>query len=293
MNENLGRLRVSRIDGDTDGDGDLDEIFGFGTRSLAVWSTSGQLTFESGDQFEQITALAVPNQFNASEDSNAIDSRSDDRGPESEEAAVGTVHGRNYAFIGLERISGIMVYDVTDPVQAEFQQYINNRNFSVEPGAVCGPRGAAAPASCSMAGDLETEGVTFVPAEQSPNGLPLLLVSHEASDSVTIYQIASLPVLPGDYNNDGEVDSADYVVWRNNVNSSSNLPNDLTAGVVDVSDYDVWRAHFGTSLLASSSTRERDDTNRAVPEPLSSWLVVYVAGLLFVGLRPASKLKAW
>ena len=194
QNQNLGRLRVSRIDGDTDGDGDLDQIYGFGTRSLAVWTANGQLAGETGDQFEQVTAAALPNNFNAAEDSNTIDDRSDDRGPESEEATVGAIDGHHYAFIGLERISGVMVYDVTDPFHPAFQQYINNRNFAVSPNAVCGTRGGVALASCATAGDLETEGVTFVSAADSPIGLPLLLVSHEASDSVTIYKIASLAV---------------------------------------------------------------------------------------------------
>jgi hypothetical protein len=193
MNQNLGRLRVSSIDGDKDGDGDLDEIYGFGARSFSIWSTSGQLIFESGDDFEQITALAVPGSFNAAEDSSTIDNRSDDRGPESEVAAVGTIHGRTYAFVGFERISGIIVYDVTDPLNPSFQQYINNRNFAVEPNSVCGTRGGPTSASCATAGDLETEGISFISADKSPIGVPMLVVAHEASDSVTLYRIATIP----------------------------------------------------------------------------------------------------
>ena len=169
QNANLGRLRVSRIDGDTDGDGDLDQIYGFGARSLAVWTSSGQLASETGDRFEQVTATALPNNFNAAEDSNTRDDRSDDRGPESEEAAMGTIRGRHYAFIGLERISGVMVYDVTDPFNSSFQQYINNRNFAVTPNTVCGTRGGLALATCAMAGDLETEGVRLFPRRTAPS----------------------------------------------------------------------------------------------------------------------------
>jgi len=193
QNSNLGRLRVSRVDGDTDGDGDLDEIFGFGARSFSIWSTDGNLVFDSGDDFEQITALALPENFNAAEDENEIDKRSDDRGPESEVLALGEINGRHYAFVGFERVSGIVVYDITDPTSPSFQQYINNRNFDVEPKTVCGTKGGVALATCDMAGDLETEGIEFISALQSPTGKPMLAVSHEASDSTTFYQIEIVP----------------------------------------------------------------------------------------------------
>jgi hypothetical protein len=51
--------------------------------------------------------------------------------------------------------------------------------------------------------------------------------------------------LPGDYNDDGKVDAADYTVWRNNLGLNIVLPNDVTPGVVDASDYQVWKGHYG------------------------------------------------
>jgi hypothetical protein len=278
QNANLGRLRVSRVDGDTDGDGDLDQIYGFGARSLAVWTSGGQLASETGDQFEQITATALPNNFNAAEDSNTRDERSDDRGPESEEAAVGTIRGRHYAFVGFERISGVMVYDVTAPFNPLFQQYINNRNFAVTPNTVCGTRGGPALSTCAQAGDLETEGVTFVPAEDSPIGMPLLLVSHEASDSVTVYKIASLPVLPGDYNDDRMVDAADYVIWRKRLNTSTVLPNDSTPGGVDANDYEAWRANFGSVSPWGAASGAAEP----VPEPAAIFMFLLAFGRIAI-----------
>jgi 2',3'-cyclic-nucleotide 2'-phosphodiesterase/3'-nucleotidase/5'-nucleotidase len=62
--ENLGRLGVTRLEGDRDGDGDYDRLFLLGTRSFAVWTTAGQPLFDSGDAFERITARAVPTFFN-------------------------------------------------------------------------------------------------------------------------------------------------------------------------------------------------------------------------------------
>ena len=66
--------------------------------------------------------------FNTQDDDNVFDRRSPKRGPEPEGAAVGTI-GRTYAFIGLERHSGIMVYDVTNPHSPAFQGYFNHRSF--------------------------------------------------------------------------------------------------------------------------------------------------------------------
>jgi Ca2+-binding RTX toxin-like protein len=69
-----------------------------------------------------------------------------------------------------------MVYDVTDPYHPTFQQYVNNRDFSEDP-------------ELGTPLDLGPEGLTFVSAADSPNGIPLLLVANEVSGTVTVYQI--------------------------------------------------------------------------------------------------------
>ena len=98
-------------------------------------SPSGlELVFDSSDQFEQITASMLPEDFNSDNDENAsFDSRSDDKGPEPEGVVTGVINGHTFAFIGLERIGGIMVYDVTTPAAPKFVQYINTRDFSGDP----------------------------------------------------------------------------------------------------------------------------------------------------------------
>ena len=195
----LGRLKVSAVDGDTDNDGDIDELYSFGTRSFSIWSDSGDLVFDSGDDFEQITAHVLPEFFNAPEDENSFDNRSDDRGPEPEVLDVGMIGEKSYVFVGFERIGGIMVYDVTDPSEVRFEQYINNRNFDIDIRSVCGvggEKGTPEGPSCSQVGDLEPEGLLFISADDSPNGIPLLAVSHELSDSITLYQIDSLGEIP-------------------------------------------------------------------------------------------------
>jgi hypothetical protein len=83
QNANLGRLKVSRVGGDTDGDGDFDRLFTLGARSFSIWTTSGHQVYDSGDALERITAAAEPANFNSDNEANgSLDSRSDDKGPE-------------------------------------------------------------------------------------------------------------------------------------------------------------------------------------------------------------------
>jgi hypothetical protein len=175
-NANLGRLNVSRASGDTDGDGDYDALFSFGARSFSIWTAGGEQVYDSGDALERITADAYPLFFNAGSTTNARDDRSDNKGPEPEAVTVGKVFGRNYAFIGLERIGGVVVYDVTNPYAPEFVQYLNNRNFLAAPGT-------------AAAGDLGPEGIHFIAGEESPTGAPLVVVANEISGTTTVYEI--------------------------------------------------------------------------------------------------------
>jgi hypothetical protein len=84
--------------------------------------------------------------------------------------------------------------------------------------------------------------------------------------------------LAGDYNDDGVVDAADYVVWRNAAIGAA-LPNDTTPGVVSAADYAVWRSNFGNSLAAGSGAAAL----AGVPEP-GGVLLAILAGLIYIGL---------
>ncbi len=187
-NRNLGRLRVTKVDGDSDGDGDFDEIFVLGSRSFGIWTADWQLVFDSGDALERISAKAVPQAFNTAGDETGFDQKSDTRGPEPETLAVGTIGSRTYVFVAPERIGGVYVYDITDPFAPVFQQYINFRNFAINPREVCEKRKAQSD-KCAAAGDLEPEGVLFIPASDAPTGVPLVAVVHEVSDSITLYRV--------------------------------------------------------------------------------------------------------
>ena len=89
---------------------------------------------------------------------------------------------------------------------------------------------------------------------------------------------AAPPGVPGDYNNNGKVDAADYVLWRN----GGPLQNEVDMpGTINAADYTAWRARFGNTSGAGSGLLES-----AVPEP--STFVLFVAGatgVLSLGLR--------
>ncbi len=176
-NAQIGRLTVSSASGNPDGDADFDALFVPGTRSFSIWRPSGSQVFDSGDQLEQITAGAFPTFFNSNNDSNnSFDTRSDNKGPEPEGLTVTELFGRTYAFIGLERIGGIVVYDISDPQHPRFIQYLNNRNFAGDPVG-------------GTAGDLGPEGLIVISANDSPIHKPLLVVANELSGTTTIYKI--------------------------------------------------------------------------------------------------------
>lgn len=182
-NDNLGRLNATSTLGNTDADPDFEALYAFGTRSFTIWNQDGKFVYDSGDDFEQFTAQIFPSFFNVSNDDNAFDSRSDNKGPEPEAIEIAEAYGRTYAFIGLERIGGVMVYDITDPLNVSFVQYVNNRNFS-------------APVNSAAALDLGPEGLRFIPANQSPTGVPLLAVANEVSGTTTVYEFRQTTVQP-------------------------------------------------------------------------------------------------
>jgi 2',3'-cyclic-nucleotide 2'-phosphodiesterase/3'-nucleotidase/5'-nucleotidase len=173
---NLGRLAVSSVDGDIDGDGDLDEIYSYGARSFSIWTAAGDLVFDSGDQMEQLTAAVFPTRFNASHSNNSFDNRSTSKGPEPEGLVIGRAFGRMLAFVAFERIGGVAVYDITDPFDVGLVDYVNTRNFT---GSF----------NFATSGDLGPEGVAFISADNSPNGKPLVVVAHEVSGSTVIFQL--------------------------------------------------------------------------------------------------------
>ncbi len=164
-NDQLGRLTVSNVPGlrgDLDGDGDIDRILSYGSRSFSILDAEGRRVFDSGDVLDRIVAQYYPSLWD--------DSRSDNKSIEPEGVSVATLDGRSYAFIGLERAHAVFVFDVTDPAAVSFVTAVSRR------------------------GDLNPEGMLVVPAADSPNGQPLLLVASELSYTLSVFSL--LPTAP-------------------------------------------------------------------------------------------------
>ncbi|WP_299006670.1 choice-of-anchor I family protein [uncultured Shewanella sp.] len=186
----LGRLKVTTSMGDHNGDGDYEQLISFGGRSFSIWDQNGLLVFDSGSDFARITAAVLGEHFNNNNDKSKGDSRSDDKGSEPEALALGQVNRRHYAFIGLERVGGVMIYDVTNPFDVSFVDYVINRDmdmdFSIDEKDMDGQDIVGDP---SAVGDLGPEGMTFISADKSPLGKALLLIANEVSGSTSVYQL--------------------------------------------------------------------------------------------------------
>ena len=211
----IGRLKVSKAFGDTEKDGNMDSLYCFGGRSFSIWSAStGDLVYDSGDEFEQKTALLTPVIFNSAGVANTFDSRSDNKGPEPEDVVIGNVNNRDYAFIGLEQIGGIMVYDIEDPAVPEFITY--------DPAAT---------------GDVSPEASVFISAQESPLGQALLVVSHEASSTLAIYALSASNSIP-------ENKTGNIIIYPNPTTGILNLEG--MEGKLEV--YDLYGSLIQTSV---------------------------------------------
>lgn len=169
-----------------------DHLYSYGARSFSIWNGNGGLVWDSGAEFEKFFAsdecklgsarnIPCKDFFNSGHDEgSAKDSRSDAKGPEPEGVALGQVNGHTLAFIGLERMGGVLVYDITDPTAPKRLDYLNSREdwTTADPGTVL-----------STAGDLGPEGLGFIPAKRSPDGTPLVVVGNEVSGTTAVYRL--------------------------------------------------------------------------------------------------------
>lgn len=165
----LGRLNVTNQTGRNAGTGQFDALYAFGARSFSIWTEAGELVWDSGDELEQRTTSLANVAFNASNTGNALDDRSDNKGPEPEGVVLARFGRKTFAFIGLERTGGVMVYDVTSPTTPAFVTYASSRT--------------------GAGGDLGPEGLAIVEADDSPDGTPLLIVGNEVSGTTAIFRI--------------------------------------------------------------------------------------------------------
>ena len=163
----LGRHTVSNapgLRGDTDGDGDIDQILTYGGRSFSIVDQQGNRVFDSGDVLERIIVEKFPALFD--------DTRSDNKGPEPEGLTIGQVGGTTYAFVALERSNITLAFDITNPANVTYAGAARN------------------------AGDVSPEGLLFIPAADSPSGKDLLVASNEVSNNITVFELNAAAPTP-------------------------------------------------------------------------------------------------
>lgn len=205
LEANLGELTITNATGDTDGDGDLDEIHVFGSRSFSIWNTAtGDLVYDSGDDFERITAAdpIYGELFNASNSNNNFKNRSDNKGPEPEGVTIAEIDGQFYAFITLERVGGFMTYNITNPSNPVFENYANNRDLGNNEG-----------------GDLAPEGIIYISPENSPSETALIVLSNEVSSTISVYSLDNVTLSTQDF----ELSTNSLKVFPNPVLSNQTL----------------------------------------------------------------------
>ncbi len=150
LEENLGRLKVTTANGDIDGDGDIDQIYGYGGRSFSIWNTEGKLMFDSGNEFTLKTLYDF---------GSYPENRSDDKGTEPESVTTYVEGSNTYAVIGLERSGDVLVYNISDIYNPLFIQRLRNTS---------------------------PEGLLIIDAANSPNGKTVLIVSNESNDDAAL-----------------------------------------------------------------------------------------------------------
>lgn len=164
----------------------------FGGRSFCLYNADTmELVYESANEFETQTASYLPDYFNCSNDDIERDSRSAKKGPEPETVTTGTINGKTYAFIALERISGVMVYDVSDPADVTYVNYINTRDYSAD-----------------IKEDVSPEGLCFLTLDSKP----MLLAACEVSGTVAAYECVAKTSESGNQGNHGSPAPEKYTI---------------------------------------------------------------------------------
>lgn len=200
---NLGRFRVTNVNGNTDGDNDFEQINALGARSFSIFNAdSKEIVYDSGDQFERHIAANHPLIFNADNEANGAKNRSRAKGPEPEGVTLGTISGQTFAFITLERTGGVMVYNVTDPNNVSFTDYKHSRMTT------------------AYGGDNGPEGITYIAPENSTTGKGYVIVANEISGTLSMYEVVVSPTLA---TGDVKSEKSTFNIFPNPVNKGNTL----------------------------------------------------------------------
>ncbi|MGK0538104.1 choice-of-anchor I family protein [Staphylococcus haemolyticus] len=242
--EQLGRLKVTTSHAFKDADGKYNALVSYGGRSFSILRASDlEMIYDSGSDIEQRVLDLLPERFNAnyeSADDIKVDDRSDDKGPEAENVVVGKVGSHSYAFVGLERVGGIMIYDITNPNEPYFVKYLYDPDNK----------------------DISPEGITFESAEESPNGKPMLIASFELSGTTSAWELDDLT---GDQNEDDGQSNDNPGNTSGESNDDDTTPNPPSENEGSNTDHDVDNGEQPDNGDDTSSNDEdnhsSDDTN--------------------------------
>ncbi|SFM29037.1 choice-of-anchor I family protein [Salibacterium qingdaonense] len=230
--EKMGETVITNENGQVDGT--YEAIYSYGGRSFSIFNADTmELVYDSGSTMEDITAEAMPEHFNTDNDEIQYDGRSDAKGPEPETSVIGEINGTTYAFTALERFSGVMVYNVTNPAQASFVTMISSRDFTQD-----------------VAGDVAPEGLAFIHADDSPTGNAVLGATHEMTGTVAFYEFTAAPGGDSNEENDQVFEDVSRDYW-----AQPYIQNLHDAGIVQGrpdgtfgSSENVTRAQFAVML---------------------------------------------
>ncbi|MCP4522388.1 MAG: calcium-binding protein [Cytophagales bacterium] len=236
----LSRLKTTTANGDLDNDGTYEYIYSYGARSFSIYDEKGNQVFDSNNDFEVELAKNYAEFLNAQYDDEDFEwksakNRSDDKGVEPEGVVVGKVNGKTFAFVGLERMGGVMVYDVSSPKEAKFVQFISTAKY--------GEGDGEENLKAGLAGDLAPEGLAFVSAEDSPIAKPLLFVANEVSGSVAVFAMDDEEIVgttKATFNQ-----TAEFFAFPTNATNSVNLSKVASGDVYDIK---------GTKVLSFGNT---------------------------------------
>lgn len=182
-NDELKRLKFVT---DADSYAATDELVAFGGRSFSIWNESAELVYDSGDIIGKKAHADDVLNFNSTNDSNTSgDDRSDDKGTEPEAIEAAWIGDRAFAFVGLERQGGVMVFDITDPTAPVYQSYLNNRNYNEDVCTVVDDGDCDSDTYNESAGDLGPESIDYFTRE----GKHFIAVGNEVSGTTSVYEI--------------------------------------------------------------------------------------------------------
>lgn len=179
----IGRIKVVVDDMDNLAIAANENVHTFGARSFSIWNMSGEQVFDSGDDLSK--RANTTSHFNTSNDNQDNDDRSDDKGVEPEAVEVAKILDKHVAFIGLERQGGVAVYDVTNPEQAVFLTYLNNRDFTADVCTQVDGTDCDNDTYNEAAGDLGPESIEYF----TRNEKHFIAVGNEVSGTTTVFEI--------------------------------------------------------------------------------------------------------